>query len=234
MSLRLAIIGCISFVISASILTVAGSDQDRPLVFLDPGHGGADVGLTLGTTTEKNLTLHLAQQVSKTLQKQGCRVELSRSRDSAQSDLERQTAVRKTQPKAMISLHCSESLAANKTVIFIYVYHPPQATGSENAAYAIEGSDRRVSVWNRSQESWISQSEKLAEKLKQHLNTLNGFGDVEVHMAAIPLTLLSAVPAPAVLIETALAPSMKWDQEKQRAQLAQTLTLGIRAFLTQP
>ncbi len=75
--------------IAAKTRTSSGSaaNGERPVVFLDPGHGGVDTG-TIGTTTdgatveEKNITLAIALQTADHLRADGIDVVLSRTDDS--------------------------------------------------------------------------------------------------------------------------------------------------------
>lgn len=73
--------------LSGASSTASPAPIPRPVVFLDPGHGGVDTG-TIGTTLdgatvlEKTITLALAQQTATKLRAEGFPVVLSRVDDS--------------------------------------------------------------------------------------------------------------------------------------------------------
>ena len=82
--------------------------EGRPIVVIDPGHGGRDPGATSvsGEVHEKDLTLALAQELRDELVKRGrVRVAMSRNDDSY-LDLEQRAAVARRLNAAMfVSLH---------------------------------------------------------------------------------------------------------------------------------
>src|SRR5581483_9473484 len=61
---------------------VAAADAPKPLIVIDPGHGGIDPGALGSETMEKNITLATAKQLQKTLLATGrFRVVLTRDKD---------------------------------------------------------------------------------------------------------------------------------------------------------
>jgi N-acetylmuramoyl-L-alanine amidase len=61
---------------------VAAADVPKPLIVIDPGHGGIDPGALGSSTMEKNITLAVAKQLQKTLLATGrFRVVLTRDKD---------------------------------------------------------------------------------------------------------------------------------------------------------
>lgn len=56
---------------------------DRPVkrIFLDPGHGGTDIGTKQGTTYEKDIVLKLSRLVADELRRRGFEVNFARTRD---------------------------------------------------------------------------------------------------------------------------------------------------------
>ena len=53
----------------------------KPLIYLDPGHGGLDQGAIIKSPQEKRLNLVTAHYAKRYLEKKGYRVSLTRSRD---------------------------------------------------------------------------------------------------------------------------------------------------------
>jgi len=86
------------------VLVERTSTQRLPRVVLDPGHGGADAGVVVGSLREKDLVLMLAQQVQKRVQG-GLEVLLTRNADRAVPLLAR--AQYASTAQVFISLHAA-------------------------------------------------------------------------------------------------------------------------------
>lgn len=81
------------------------STRRIPLVVIDPGHGGYDVGARYGNLTEKDIALRVAREVGALLKRRGYRVALTRERDQDVSPFQRaQWAAR---ADVFISIHLS-------------------------------------------------------------------------------------------------------------------------------
>jgi len=88
-------------------LTTAGA-PGRPIVVLDPGHGGHDPGAigVSGTVAEKDLTLTFARELRKTLAERGrVRVALTRDDDRYLTLDQRADIARRLGASAYVSLH---------------------------------------------------------------------------------------------------------------------------------
>lgn len=85
-------------------------DATRPLVVIDPGHGGRDPGAGAGTLKEKELTLAMARALRDELIKQGgIRVALTRSDDQSLFLAERSSIARRLGADLFISIHADSS-----------------------------------------------------------------------------------------------------------------------------
>ena len=82
-------------------------NTERPLIFIDPGHGGDDHGAVgVAGIREKDLVLALAKGVEKELLKTGCcRVVLSRDSDAFIPLFERTALANRLGAKLFVSLH---------------------------------------------------------------------------------------------------------------------------------
>ncbi len=60
---------------------------DQVTVVIDPGHGGIDGGVSRGELREKDVTLEIAKLLKKALEKEGCRVKMTRETDTDVSHL---------------------------------------------------------------------------------------------------------------------------------------------------
>jgi hypothetical protein len=77
----------------------------KPVVLLDPGHGGYDPGASYNGLKEKDLNLMLALKVAERLD--GVKVLLTRERDSYVSLADRVALSRRAEPDLFLSLHAN-------------------------------------------------------------------------------------------------------------------------------
>ena len=99
---------------SESVLAVR---KRRPVIVLDPGHGGADVGVK-GPRPEKTLTLEVAQQVGKLLTARGWQVLFTRTRDQKVSNTSRAALARRSD--LFLSFHLSAFPGASRSGVSLY------------------------------------------------------------------------------------------------------------------
>ena len=94
----------------------------KPLIVLDPGHGGTDPGaISITGKYEKNLTLKMAQETKKALEKTGqYRVLLTRDTDRALALRDRIRFAHKHEADLFISIHADS--AKNKKASGLSVY----------------------------------------------------------------------------------------------------------------
>jgi N-acetylmuramoyl-L-alanine amidase len=111
---------------------VAAPEDARPLVVLDPGHGGIDPGATAsGGLQEKDLVFGFAQRLRKKLEAGGrYRVRMTRDDDVFVALAERVRGARAARADLFISIH-ADTIAAGQEVRGLTVY-----TGSERASDA--------------------------------------------------------------------------------------------------
>ncbi len=98
----------------ASLLFLAGvaaAEPHRPLVVLDPGHGGSNPGAqgAVPGLREKELTLTLANQVAAKLREKGIQVELTRTTDRTLTLRQRVEAANAANADLFISIHANAS-----------------------------------------------------------------------------------------------------------------------------
>jgi N-acetylmuramoyl-L-alanine amidase len=93
-----------------------------PLVIIDPGHGGYDLGASVQSTYEKSLTLSTAMLVKKYLSQKGYKVIMTRTKDVYLSLKERAEIANKTRGKLFVSVHfnADKNLAASGIEVFYY------------------------------------------------------------------------------------------------------------------
>jgi N-acetylmuramoyl-L-alanine amidase len=93
------------------IIEPARIQTDRPLIVIDPGHGGSDPGaIGVTGTEEKTITLATAQELQHTLSRSGrYRIALTRTGDRSVSLAERLAFARKRDADLLIAIHADAS-----------------------------------------------------------------------------------------------------------------------------
>src|SRR5690606_35826943 len=122
-------------------------NASRPLVVIDPGHGGHDPGAGEGALQEKRLTLSLAKALrEKLLENGGIRVALTRDSDRYLLLEERSGIARRLNADLFISVHAdsAERQDANGASIYTLSERGTSQTASryaerENRADRING-----------------------------------------------------------------------------------------------
>ena len=79
------------------------------VIALDPGHGGEDIGMSSGETTEKQVTLDICSKLKIMLESQGYRVVMTREDDTRVSKEERVAAANASSADLLVSVHCGYS-----------------------------------------------------------------------------------------------------------------------------
>jgi N-acetylmuramoyl-L-alanine amidase len=117
---------------SANGTTTPRAGDVRPIVVLDPGHGGPDVGATgIGNTYEKDVVFGFAKELKAKLERSGrIRVVLTRDADMFVALGERVRMARSINAALFVSIH-ADTIAAAPDVRGMTVY-----TGSEKATDA--------------------------------------------------------------------------------------------------
>ena len=115
----------------------------KPLVLLDPGHGGSDPGAVYNGLQEKDLNLKLALMVARKLNR--VKVMLTRKEDNFVSLAERVAISKRLKPKLFLSLHANAG-GGRGFESFIHSSH----TASHPAAVMQAGIHREImAVLNR-------------------------------------------------------------------------------------
>lgn len=107
----------------------------RPIVLIDPGHGGRDPGApgVSGTTREKDLTLAMAKELADLLEQRGrVRVALTREGDKYLSLEQRAAIARRLQASLFLSIHMDS--APNPLAKGATIYSLSDVASSEEAA----------------------------------------------------------------------------------------------------
>ena len=206
--------------------TSAAIPVARPLVVIDPGHGGGDDGLKLGGTLEKTLTLRFAQALADALSAYAVDVRLTRRDDVALPlDLRSQAGIG---ARLFVSLHVADLPEGRFN---LYYLGDPGADGSlsvalrENAAAALNAADtdalRRRILLDLVPD--LALGERYARDLNAGLATAALQADL---VTPAPLAVLNGAAGRGVLLE--LSPADLAD-DKVAASLAAALVAALTA-----
>lgn len=183
--------------------------RPRPLVLLDPGHGGKDAGLSLGNLQEKDLTLDLARRVA-------ARLPGSRLTRQGDETLPLEARLRQAQgASVLVSFHITRGSAVN-------LYLPkerslPLAQNAE-ALLATLPPEQRALL-----KAYAGDPRPLAALLEQAFSALG----IVVAKAEGPYALTDVAGA-AVMLEVGLD---RLKTLEARNQVAEAVAQAIRAYL---
>ena len=118
----------------------SGSSTGKPLVFLDPGHGGREVGAQNipRRLQEKRITLDIAKRAERLLVGRGYPVRLSRTKDVVVSLQKRVLIAERRAAAVFVSIHVNSSPKRDTTGAEVFYY----ATKERNTPERIRASRR--------------------------------------------------------------------------------------------
>lgn len=192
-------------------LSLPGMSAAEAVVIIDPGHGGYNTGLRSPAGREKDLTLSLSKKIQEILRTQGYKVGLTRKIDQHLSIKERVALAYRNSPNIFISIHQSDS---DGFAVYTTWYEQKVSDISLKQYYAIESRQRR----------YIYESSMFAAIMEDTLK--EGFRKRVSHRE-MPLPLLSAIRAPALLIEVPLS-GINYEEDMLR--VASNIVLGILRY----
>jgi N-acetylmuramoyl-L-alanine amidase len=176
--------------------TTAPTGPPLPIVVLDAGHGGDDTGThSRDGVMEKDLAVQLVARVRQALlSTHKFRVVLTRTGDANVTFEQRAATANEAAASYFLTFHAGD-LGGGSPQIAVYTYRPPGEPLPHSG-----GETRPMFMnWNQIQESYLGQSEQLAETLQQEFAVVAGL-TVDLPQAA-PERTLRSVNAPAVAIE---------------------------------
>lgn len=225
------------------------SAQRKPMIVIDPGHGGVDPGaISASGIMEKDVTLAMARELRRQLEATGAyRVRLTRDRDTFIRLRDRVGIAREAGADLFVSLHADSISSDQVRGLSVYTMsdrasdrEAEQLAAKENRADAIAGlnladeNDLVASILiNLAQRDTMNHSKRFANLA---LNTLKG---EVVLLPSRPhreagFAVLSAPDVPSVLIEMGYLSSPTdanlLNTPTHRAKLGRGLARGIDAY----
>ena len=187
----------------------------RPLVVLDPGHGGKDTGtISVAGGYEKNVVLAIARAAAAELRRDGqVRVKLTRDDDIFIPLNERVAIARREHADLLVSVHADSAPNPSARGASVYTLSETASdavaarlAARENRAGGVPGIDTSAApdvgdiLIELTQRSTMNVSVGFAETLSKSLGDAVGFRGEFHHFAGF--LVLKAADVPAVLIET--------------------------------
>jgi N-acetylmuramoyl-L-alanine amidase len=190
----------------------SASARDLETVVLDPGHGGYDFGLGVGGQREKDVALSIAKKLKGFLRDEGKQVYLTREVDRYLSFADRREEIDMRFPDVFLSIHLSDSESA---VVYVTWYKKMEADLSLEEYYSLDSRQRR----------YLYESRVLAHTIG---DAIGGEFGINVLYGELPLSLLRATGAPAILVELP-ARGVKYDEHTQQ-RFATSLAIGFQLY----
>ncbi|MET1754791.1 N-acetylmuramoyl-L-alanine amidase [Novosphingobium sp. RD2P27] len=227
---------------------IAGpQDASRPLVVIDPGHGGFDPGAGAGQAKEKSVALEIALLLRKRLlEGGGIRVAMTREDDRFVTLAERPAIARQLGADLFISIHADSAGAEAARGASVYVL---SESGSSEAAArfaARENKADRVNGISLSETNDtvgailldLSQREAQAGSVEAAQTVLREIrGKMPLHyddVASAGLAVLKAPDIPSILFETGYisnaADAQYLTSQQGRETIAEAAAQAIRVF----
>lgn len=223
-----------------------------PVVVIDPGHGGAQVGATAPNGyAEKTLALELAHKVRALLAGKGVVVHLTRTKDVALDLPVRVKAANALKPDVFVSIHANSmpTTKLRKSTHGVETYFlSASASGEqarkvaarENAEAASErkapqGDTLAFILADLQRAETHADSSRLAYALQESMIAATGAFDRGVQQA--PFYVLMGLEAPAALVEVGFIShpdeGSRLSDVAHQDLVAQAIADGVRGFLTQ-
>ncbi len=195
----------------------------KPVVMLDPGHGGSDRGVKVDGMDEAAYTLGLAQKVAVALRGSGFDARLTRDKDVALTPANRTAMASESSAVALVSLHVNYSY--NTAAKGLRVFVPAPGAVDEPSA----------PLWEQSARLQAAASRALGQQIATALGSAAApdQGPVLKPVQSLKLALFRglSVPAAEVELDYASNPESLKGLLARQDDLAVRLASGIARFV---
>lgn len=220
----------------------------RPVVVLDPGHGGEDPG-AVGPSglREKDVVLAIARETKKRLDAMGYQTHMTRNEDVFVPLGVRVAKARRLKADVFVSIHADAFTSPSARGTGVYALSQRGATSaaarflaqSQNDADLIGGvrysADKNVNttLFDLTQTATINDSLRLGKGVLQQLEKINKLHKGHVDQANF--AVLRAPDIPSILVETAFLSNPTEEKllasSRFRQQAATSIANGIKGYL---
>lgn len=220
--------------------------KKKPIIVLDPGHGGRDPGaLGLSNVKEKNITLKVSKMLKLELERRGFEVAMTRETDRLVS-LEERTAIAQAK-RANVFLSIHANAAPSRKVRGIETYYLDQASRKQTLRVAARENGTTPGRLNALQKTIaglrISENAKVSLELAGHLHDTITQGlhlehgpVADLGVKKGPFQVLFLTETPAALIEVGFLTNPKDSRLLADSSYLKSLSVhmarGVDRFLT--
>jgi N-acetylmuramoyl-L-alanine amidase len=208
----------------AAPAVVPSSPEARmPVIVLDPGHGGADTGVTTPHGGEKTFTVELADAVRRALRKSSpkLKVLLTREQDRAISADDRAAFSNAKGASLFVSIHGAPGLDRHVLILDPDEGQPSIMSGVAGDFLGFDAvSGQQQMLWGTQQAAHAEESGRLGRALIRALTGRNSAEPVQA-----PIALLAPVDAAAAVIEAGTA--------LNQTTVAEAIARGIEQYVSQ-
>jgi N-acetylmuramoyl-L-alanine amidase len=170
-------------------LGAAVAAAPKPVVVLDPGHGGSDRGVKMGSVVEADYVLDLAGKVAETLKKAGYDVRLTRDSDVDMTPASRTAVANNADAVALVSLHVNDSY--NPQAHGLRVFIPAGGAVDEPSA----------PLWEQASRLQAAASRALGQRIAWALGESTAASGQAKAVQSLKLALFRGLTVPAAEIE---------------------------------
>lgn len=233
---------------TASKSSAVSKSNSKRVIVLDPGHGGQDPGaIGVSGVYEKNITLAMAKELKKILEKDGdYKVYLTRNRDVFIPLRERVKIARRYKADLFLSIHADSALNKNAKGLSVYTL---SETASDKEAAALAERENKADVIaglnfaehskevsdiliNLAQRETMNRSSEFANFMVQEMRKSVKLLDNTHRFAGF--AVLKAPDVPAVLLEMGYLSNRTEEkllrQESYRRKLAKSASAAIDRY----
>ncbi|MFC5920485.1 N-acetylmuramoyl-L-alanine amidase [Neisseria weixii] len=220
----------------------------RPVVVIDPGHGGEDSGaVSRGGLQEKNVVLSISREVKKRLEAMGYTVYMTRDEDVFIPLGVRVAKARARRADLFVSIHADSFTSPTARGTGVYILNPRGASSAaakflaqtQNNADAIGGvrtsGNRHVdnALLDMAQTATMRDSRKIGQSVLTELGKINQLHKGRVDEANF--AVLRAPDIPSILVETAFLSNPTEEKlladSSFRIRCAQAIATGVQKYV---
>lgn len=224
-------IGCFKDAAADPFENLSYSKEVKPVVVIDPGHGGHDIGARgPENIQEKNVSMAFARALATCLE--GTYTPILTRNDDYRLDIPGRASIANHHEGSLfLSIHTGGSFFHHADGVAIYYYGSPDRSDEESDRISDLPETDEI-LWSDIQNPHSAKSRILAETIRAGLSGHPDFPEIKIHEA--PLRVLSGVNMPGILMEigylTNPVAEKKMDDKEWLLNFAMEICIGIDAF----
>ncbi|MGN0703193.1 MAG: N-acetylmuramoyl-L-alanine amidase [Lentihominibacter sp.] len=235
MKRKAGVICIIAALVCSALLVPADNDiaadvinkADSAVVVIDPGHGGMDGGASSSAgISEKDINLNIARMLKSLLEKEGCRVIMTREDDSALCDEDSEGSIRSHKTEDMKERKRIIDEADADLAVSIHLNSFTQDTSVRGAQVFFPAADGGENY---------EKSSLAAEIIQKELNGSINLEKERTELGKNDVFILRDIRCPIVIVECGFLSNPQEAEELSKnsyqGKIASTLKAGICSFL---